>query len=54
MCKIYAELFSFMFRLFRATEYAGHLHEHFLSPALVKNGAYLAPQVENKVSEDLL
>lgn len=52
MCEVYADILYLMFRLFRATEYAGHLHEHFLSPALVKNGAYLAPQVENKLLDD--
>ncbi|XP_028406289.1 mitochondrial enolase superfamily member 1-like [Dendronephthya gigantea] len=28
----------------KATEYAGHLHEHFVNPAVVENGAYLAPK----------
>jgi L-fuconate dehydratase len=27
----------------RVTEYVDHLHEHFLDPAVVKNGHYLAP-----------
>jgi len=27
----------------RMIEYAGHLHEHFTQPAVVKNGRYLAP-----------
>ena len=37
----------------KATEYAGHLHEHFLSPALVKNGAYLTPQFPGYSTEML-
>jgi L-fuconate dehydratase len=28
----------------RVTEYVDHLHEHFVDPALVRNGHYLAPQ----------
>lgn len=27
----------------RTTEYADHLHEHFLHPAIVRNGAYVLP-----------
>lgn len=25
-------------------EFADHLHEHFIDPCIVRNGAYLAPQ----------
>ena len=28
----------------RVTEYVDHLHEHFVDPALVRNGHYLAPE----------
>ena len=28
----------------RTTEYADHLHEHFLHPAIVRNGAYVVPE----------
>jgi L-fuconate dehydratase len=27
----------------RVIEYVDHLHEHFLDPALIQNGHYLAP-----------
>ncbi|MEZ6068258.1 MAG: hypothetical protein R3B90_21665 [Planctomycetaceae bacterium] len=27
----------------RLTEYAGHLHEHFLDPVTLRNGRYLPP-----------
>lgn len=29
----------------RTTEYADHLHEHFLHPAVIRNGAYMVPEV---------
>ena len=29
----------------RMIEYVDHLHEHFLDPAVVRAGAYLAPTV---------
>jgi L-fuconate dehydratase len=28
----------------RTTEYADHLHEHFLNPVQVRNGAYVVPE----------
>jgi len=28
----------------RTTEYADHLHEHFIHPAVVRNGAYVVPE----------
>jgi L-fuconate dehydratase len=28
----------------RLTEYADHLHEHFVDPLVMKNGRYIAPQ----------
>jgi L-fuconate dehydratase len=28
----------------RTTEWADHLHEHFLHPATVRNGAYVLPE----------
>jgi L-fuconate dehydratase len=28
----------------RTTEYADHLHEHFVHPAAVRNGAYVVPE----------
>jgi L-fuconate dehydratase len=27
----------------RVCEYAGHLHEHFLNPVIMKNGRYMPP-----------
>jgi L-fuconate dehydratase len=28
----------------RTTEFADHLHEHFVHPATVRNGAYVVPE----------
>ena len=28
----------------RTTEYASHLHEHFVDPAVVRNGRYVVPE----------
>ena len=28
----------------RTTEYAGHLHEHFIDPVVVQNGRYMLPE----------
>ena len=28
----------------RTTEYASHLHEHFIHPAQIRNGAYVVPE----------
>ena len=28
----------------RTTEYAGHLHEHFVDPVVIRNGRYVVPE----------
>jgi L-fuconate dehydratase len=35
----------------RVTEYVDHLHEHFVDPCLVENGAYLLPHVPGYSAE---
>ena len=29
----------------RVLEYVDHLHQHFISPCIIKNGAYMPPKV---------
>lgn len=35
----------YIFFFFRVTEFADHLHEHFIHPCVVENGAYKVPIV---------
>jgi len=34
-----------MFSFYRVTEFADHLHEHFIHPCLADNGVYKVPMV---------
>ena len=34
-----------MFSFYRVTEFADHLHEHFIHPCVADNGAYKVPMV---------
>ena len=38
-------MISVNFAFFRVTEFADHLHEHFVHPAVTENGSYKVPMV---------